>query len=166
MKCRVFFVCALLGMVVCATIAGCSSGPKEGPVVLVNGKLTNNGVPLEVKKATGPSPGGGVDIVFSEYTEGGKRPDPSRVFTASVDADGSFKLPGRFGRGIPIGKYRIGVHQWEPVERKPGVMAPKGSSPKGVDLLKGKFEDNTSPIVRELAEKDRTIEIDLAKPSG
>ena len=157
MKYRVLFVYTLLGMFVCATIAGCSSGPKEGPVVLVTGKLTNNGVPLEVK-------GGGVEVVFSEYMDAGKRPSPGRIFNANVAADGSFKLPGRFGRGIPLGKYRIGVHQWEPVEQKPGAKMPKGMSAKGTDLLQGKFDDTTSPIVREITEKDKTIEIDISKP--
>ncbi len=163
MKCRVLLVCALLGMVVCATIAGCSSGPKEGPVVLVTGKLTKSGVPLEVKKGSGP---GGVEVVFGEYMDAGKRPSPSKTFTASVDDDGSFKLSGRFGRGIPLGKYRIGVHQWEPFQQKPGTKMPKGMSAKGVDLLQGQFDDLTSPIVRDITEKDKTIEIDLAKPSG
>ena len=163
MKCRVLVVCALFAVAVCATFAGCSKGPKEGPVALVTGKLTNNGVPLEVKKGPG---GGGVEIVFGEYTEGGKRPDPGKIFSASVDADGSFKLAGRFGRGIPLGKYRIGVHQWEPVERKPGTKMPKGVSAKGVDLLQGKFDDLTSPIVREVTDKNKTFDIDLTKPEG
>jgi hypothetical protein len=164
MICRVPLVCWLLGVFVCATVAGCSSGPREGPVVLVTGKLTNKGVPLEVKKGTGLA--GGVEVVFSAYTEGGKRPDPSKIFPAEVNADGSFKLGGRFGRGIPLGKYRIGVHQYEPVERKPGVKMPKGVSARGVDLLQGKFDDLTSPIVREITEKDTTIEIDISKPQG
>ncbi len=163
MTCRVLCVCSLLGAFVCATVAGCSSGQKEGPVVLVTGKLTNNGVPLEVKKGPG---GGGVEIVFSEFVEGKNRPSLDKVFSTSVDANGAFKFGGRFGKGIPPGKYRVGVHQWEPVQRQPGEKMPKGASSKGTDLLEGKFDNLTSPIVREVTEKARTIDIDIAKPEG
>ena len=107
-------------------------------------------------------------MIFAKDEGPGKRPDPNNVFNAIVKADGTFTLPGRYGKGIPPGKYRVGVRQWSYTPPPSGgPMDPKVyRSGKGLDLLQGKYEENSSPIVREITDKDRTVDIDLSKPQG
>jgi hypothetical protein len=131
-----------------ATMAGC--GPKlpaEGPVVGVHGRLTKAGQPLVVQGMDGGE--GMIRITFSKYEGEGKAVAASDTYSAMVDANGNFKFPGRFGNGIPPGKYRVSVRQWEPFPAK--------------DLLEGKFDEQHSPLFREVTGKE-SLEIDLSKP--
>ena len=134
---------ALLG-----TVAGCGPGnPAEGPVVGVHGRLTNAGQPLAVQGMDGGE--GMIRITFIKYEGEGKAVAASDTYSALVDARGNFKFSGRFGNGIPPGKYRVSVRQWEPYPQK--------------DLLGGKFDEQHSPIFREVTGKE-PLEIDLSKP--
>ena len=58
-------------------------------------------------------------------------------------------MKGRFGNGIPPGKYRIAVRQWDPYPDR--------------DRLEGKFSEKETPIVRDVDGKT-PIDIDLSKP--
>jgi hypothetical protein len=166
MKClRLLLAFVSLGMLVCVWIAGCGKNklPDEGVVVLVTGKLTNGGTPLEAKP-----PRQTVEVIFAKDEGPGKRPNPNDVHTVQVKPDGTFTMQGRYGKGIPPGKYRVGVRQWSYTPPPSGGrMDPKVyRSAKGLDLLGGKYEENSSPIVREITDKDKTVEIDISKPEG
>jgi hypothetical protein len=154
-------------MLLCLGSAGCGGKglPKDGQPGSVTGKVTNAGVPLEVN-----APRVTVEVVFAKDEGAGKQADPKDVYRARVKEDGTFQLSSA-GKAIPPGKYRIGVHQWSYTPQKEAVKgAPKDTSSRapdrGTDLLKGKFDEATSPIVREITEKDKTIEIDISKPQG
>jgi len=167
---RLFSAYLSLGMLLCLWSAGCGGKglPKDGQAGSVTGKVTNAGVPLEVSV-----PRVTVEVVFSKDEGAGKQADPNDVYRAQVKEDGTFQL-SRAGKGIPAGRYRIGVHHWSYTPQKEAVKGEKGpakKSPsfvagKGEDLLRGKFDESTSPIVREVSEKERVIDIDLSKPQG
>jgi len=130
----------------CLVAAGCGgSGGEE--VVEVKGRLTNAGQPLEVQ---GKEVGLGlVQLQFYRLGPDGKpSTDPEG---ARLDDQGNFTLPGRDGKGIPPGCYRIAVHQWDPYPQ--------------VDRLEGKFDVEKSPITREIDGKSEVI-IYVSKPEG
>ena len=56
---------------------------------------------------------------------------------------------GRRAGGLPPGKYRIAVRQWDPYP--------------DTDKLGGKFDAQNSPIVREITGEEDIV-IDLSKP--
>ena len=162
MRCRSSYAYLLLGAIVGACCAGCpGSTLKEGPVVLITGKLTNAGQPLELK------PDGQIEVIFTPYRDKeSKEVVTSEAFPADVNAQGDFKMTGRLGKGIPVGKYRIAVRQWERVQIKPG-QKPDPEVFKGrKDSLKQKFSETASTIVRDITTKDTAITIDISKPEG
>lgn len=63
--------------------------------------------------------------------DGQQSTDPEE---AAVDAEGNLEVPGAAGSGIPPGKYRIVVRQWDPYPQ--------------VDRLNGKFDEKNSQIIR------------------
>ena len=138
-----------VGLILCGLwAAGCGAKvPDEGPVVVVRGRLTNAGQPLTVR---GRDIGlGFVEVRFCKYRGEGNPIAPNDTFLTQADASGNFQVLGRFGRGIPPGKYRIAVRQWDPYPQS--------------DTLGGKFDEQHSPILREVAGKE-PLEIDLSKP--
>ncbi|MGI8978269.1 MAG: hypothetical protein ACR2FY_03490 [Pirellulaceae bacterium] len=77
---------------------------------------------------------------------------PPTTYPAEVKPDGSYETVGLEGRGIPPGKYRV------------GLSSPYGGGsvtiPKELGL-------SSSPIVREVVQGKDTIEpIDIMKPAG
>jgi hypothetical protein len=159
MRYRMLSAYLLLGVLACAWCAGCSKGGlQEGAVVLVSGKLTNGGQPLEVK------PDGMVEVIFSPVAEKEGEAPPNKLCSAIVDAQGNFKLTGNLGKGIIPGKYRVAVYQWERAQLKPGEKMPKDVVKGRRDALKQKFTEKASPIVRDITLSDKTIEIDISKP--
>jgi hypothetical protein len=139
----------IFALVLCGlSAAGCGAKlPDEGPVVVVQGRLTSAGQPLTVK---GREIGlGFVEVRFCKCQGEGKPIAANDTFPTQADASGNFKVLGRFGRGIPPGKYRIAVRQWDPYPQS--------------DTLGGKFDDQHSPILREVAGSE-SMEIDLSKP--
>ena len=138
-------LCLLLSALLCSFALGCG-GPGE-KVVAVEGRVTNAGQPLPV---AGREMGlGMVRVEFYRIGEDGQQTsDPE---TAGVDKDGYFRVRGPDGNGIPPGKYRIAVRQWDPFP--------------DTDRLEGKFDENNSPIVREIATRAEII-IDVSKPEG
>src|SRR5215475_9803405 len=78
--------------------------------VEVTGRVTRAGQPLHVN---GREIGTGmVQIGFWAIAADGKQ--STQPWEAVVAADGRFRLHGRDGHGIPPGKYRISIRQWDP----------------------------------------------------
>jgi hypothetical protein len=141
---RAHRLCLFWSALLCAVTAGCSGGD---PTVSVRGKVTEAGRPLQVQ---GRDLGlGAVLVQFYRIGDDGQQSaDPEE---AEVDAEGNFRVPGRTGRGILPGKYRIAVRQWDPYPR--------------VDRLQGRFDEKISPIIREITGEEEII-IDVSQPDG
>jgi hypothetical protein len=117
-----------------------ASGCGSGGAIRVKGTVTNNGQPLSV------SDKGMVQVIFIPD-------DPEKAgdtYPANVNPDGTFEVPGKEGKGIPPGKYRVAVRQLDPYPTK--------------DKLKDKFSPEKTPIVRDVA--SREVNIDIANVSG
>ncbi len=140
---RPAFAVILLAMALAA--AGC--GPPAEKTVTVRGKVTDAGAPLVVE---GRDIGlGMVQIHFYRIEEaGGQSSDP---YSALVQEDGTFEIAGHSRPGIPPGKYRIAVYQWDPYPQ--------------TDRLEGRFSETESPIVREIS-TDAELDLDLSRPEG
>jgi hypothetical protein len=135
----------LLIAVVCSLLTGCSSGPPPEPAVAVRGRLTNGGQPLAV---AGREVGTGfVELKFLPLGPEGKV--GTAFFQASVDDQGYYTVPGRQNVGLPPGKYRVVVRQWEPYPQ--------------TDKLGGKFDEQNSKLERTL-DAPGVFDIDLAQP--
>ncbi len=126
---------ALLGLAACLALAGCSGAKR----CKVSGTLTRGGKPLEVHPMTGK-----LMVVFRGIGDGATT-DPQY---AIVKPDGSFTVPGPDGKGIPPGKYRITVEQFDPFPT--------------TDKLGGKFNERNSKIEREVTGNDH-FDLDLDK---
>jgi len=116
-------------------LTGCGGGKKK-----VEGKLTQNGQPLTVSDK-------GVIVMNLVAAEEGKDKTP---YPAEVKSDGTFEITGPERKGIPPGKYRISLQQFDPYPKN--------------DKLGGKFASEKSPLVREVT--GSFLEIDVAKPGG
>ena len=125
-------------------VAGCSPGERA---VQVQGRVTNAGQPLQV---AGREIGlGMVQLQFFRTDEHGRAEGDSEG--AVADSEGRFQVHGRNGKGIPPGKYRIAIRQWDPYPQ--------------VDKLDGRFSADKSTIVREI-NGNQEILIDVARPEG
>jgi hypothetical protein len=130
-----------LFVLILAALAGCSSAPSE-PAVEVRGRLTQAGQPLTVK---GREVGLGlIELKFLPLGPDGK--PGAAFFQASVDEQGYYTVPGRQHQGLPPGKYRIVVRQWEPYPQ--------------TDKLGGKYDEKNSPLERTL-DKPGALDLDL-----
>ena len=122
-------------LLLCA-FAGCGD-PSRPQTVACEGTLLMNGQPLQVaQREIGV---GQVAIEFIPAEPAGPAP---QTYGAQADAAGKFSLPG----GIPPGKYKIAVHQWDPYPN--------------VDKLQGAFSKEKTPLVREIDGKS-PIDIEL-----
>ena len=137
-------LCALiLGALLMLLTAGCSSSSRptastsgQAHKVDIGGKVHLGGKRLQVSKA------GEIKVRF--YSEG---LDDPHAFSRSADVDeqdGTFAI-----KGIPLGKYRIGVYQIDP---RPSH-----------DLLHGRFSKKNTPIIRDVERNGQVFDIDLAK---
>ncbi len=119
--------------------AGCG-GPAGTVTVKCEGTLLKDGQPLQVdKREIGV---GQVTLEFIPVADTGPAP---QTYGAQADAAGKFSLPG----GIPPGKYKVAVHQWDPYP--------------DADKLQGAFAKEKTPLVREIDGKS-PIHIELSKP--
>lgn len=142
---------SLHGLVVLVTIgamaaaiasSGCGkSGPKT---VRVTGRVLLKGQPLAVAPTEAQL--GAVQLRFIELGADGSPSGPS--YSANAKPDGSFNVLGIGGRGLPPGKYRIAVYQYDPYPE---------------DKLGGRFSDERSPIVRQIEADTDLGAIDLAE---
>jgi hypothetical protein len=125
-------------------VAGCGEGER---VVLVKGQVTSAGQPLRV---AGREIGlGMVQLQFFRVEEGGR--SAGNAVGAVADDEGHFVVYGHNGKGIPPGKYRIAVRQWDPYPQ--------------VDKLGGRFTADNSSIIREVTGSEEIL-IDLARPES
>lgn len=141
--------------VACLALAGCGSGNN----VWVTGHLLKGGQPYQApdRQTIGVT-------FYAMETKGndGKNAPANEPYAATYNSDGSFEVPGKEGRGIPPGMYRISVIR----KPKAGKIAPipKGSKAqidRDKDYLNDQFGPETSPIVREIpASVDLTIDLD------
>jgi hypothetical protein len=122
-------------------VLGCSGG---GNLAQIHGKLTKGGQILPV---SGREVGiGFVQVQFFLLNEKGE--PTGEVAGASFREDGiTYNIPGNKGNGIPPGKYRISIQQWDPYPN--------------VDRLNGKFDPEHTPIVREFVQGSQELNIDL-----
>jgi len=115
-------------------VAGCGGGMAK-----VKGKLVENGEP----KAFAPF---SASVQFAKIGDDGK-PDETKMYSAIVNADGTFELVASGGQ-LPAGMYQVVIEM--PV--KPGQRQP--------------FAAHVSPIRRDLKSGQNDLTIDLAKPEG
>ncbi len=126
------------------SLAGCGGSGEE--VVPARGRVLLNGEPLQVR---GRDVGlGSVKVEFYRLGEEGAPSDAPEGMV--VDERGYFELPGRDGRGIPPGKYRVAVYQYDPHPE---------------DKLGGRFGKDNSPIVVEVSGKE-DLAIELSEYEG
>ena len=92
-----------------------------------------------------------MEVAFIEMKGEGREAKAGEVFTTHADENGAFKMAGRLGNGLPPGKYRIAVRQWDPFPQ--------------TDRLGGKFGEKSTRIVREVTGKEEIV-IDVSKPEG
>jgi hypothetical protein len=120
--------------------AGCG-----GPVMLQpKGKVLKSGAPLALKD--------GEDvIVFFVPVVGEGQKHPGDVYgTRYNEADGTFQVTGKDGKGLPPGKYKITV------EHRRGRK----------DLFQGAFGEDKTPFVRDIDVKTGEIVLDLDNPTA
>ncbi len=140
---------------------GCGN---SGDAVRVTGKLVKGG-------ASYAPPAGQLVNVTLVGLGAAARPgtaDPGgEPFWAEVDqARGTFSVPGRDGRGIPPGKYRVAVTRKRTREAfEAAYPTPKKGVSREDDLLAGRFGLQTSAIVREIKSAS-DLTVDLDRPGG
>jgi hypothetical protein len=156
-----------------ALLTGCGSSGS----VKVTGRLLQGGAPYAV-------PDGqriGLTLHAIEARDGsGKLVAGNEPFPAQVNpADGTFRVPGPEGYGVPPGKYRLALvrkltrESLAKIEANPNPRSKrsekrKASGPQGpdreTDLWNGQFSAEKSPIVRTLAGNGELV-IDIDRPS-
>jgi hypothetical protein len=149
-----------------ASLAGLPGCGGSSNAVWVKGKLIKGG-------ARYVPPQGHVVAVTFVATElespEGQVVRSSEPFDADYnDDDGTFVVPGREGRGIPPGKYRVAVTQKMLREAFEAARprARPGQKPitRETDFLDDRFGPSSSPIVREIKGPMEVV-IDLDKPT-
>jgi hypothetical protein len=125
-------------------LAGCPGETVvQGPATTMKGKITKGGQPLPLNTSLGGY----------AYVEVSLTPTSGGVpYITRAAADGSFAIDTADGKPPPAGKYRVGVRQWEPYPQ--------------TDKLGGAFDDKRSPIVVDITDPPKDLNIDLDKPQG
>jgi hypothetical protein len=148
-------------------VVGLLSGCGGKPLVKVHGKVTMKGEPLQAgQRKSGSAPammmGNGelvkveqmesLSVVFYPLTPAGETDKKAEFYWAGVDPDGSYKVLGKEGGGLPPGKYRI------------SVSLPTAFT--NVDELRGAFGPDNSKIIRDIPgePREQEINIDLGNP--
>jgi hypothetical protein len=131
---------AVLRFLSVAAVALTACGCGNAGLIKARGHVVRNGAVLL------PEKGETLSVIFVPYVEAGNKPE--NAFPANVDAEGNFLTPGKRGKGIPVGKYRITV-----------TLAKKNK-----DLLKGAFAVNRTPFIVDLQSPEEIV-LDLDKPS-
>jgi hypothetical protein len=128
-----------------ALLAGCPSTPTPDRKIVAKGKVTKGGQPIPLNKAQFRDYAK-VEIVFISEK------DPNHKVSVDAEPDGTFVLAAEAGDPLPPGKYRVAINQWEPYPRK--------------NTLEGKFDAKNTPIVVEITNPPKDIDIDIDKPQG
>lgn len=85
-------------------------------------------------------------VAIRLYPLQGEEPAAEPASDDLVEADGTFLIFGREGKGVPPGRYRVEVLQYDPYPR---------------DKLQGRFSREKSPIEIEVT-PESALQIDLA----
>ena len=121
-------------------LAGCGgAGDGSQPV---QGTLSMNGAEL---KTSGSNTDGWVELRFLPLDAQGN--SNGTFHQTQVGTKGHFQVLGPSNKGLPPGKYRIAVFQFDPYP---------------TDKLGGRFDEANSPITREITGPTK-LELDLAK---
>lgn len=123
-----FFAWGCIGLLVFGPIGCGRSGPTT---VRVTGRVLLKGQPLSVTPTEAQL--GALQLRFIELDPNGV--PTGRSYSANAKPDGSFNVLGIGGRGLPPGRYRIAVYQYDPYPE---------------DKLGGRFSEERSPIVRQI----------------
>ena len=141
-----------------AILPGCGG---SGNYIWVTGTLLKGGAPYK------PPEGQNVTIAFvgiEIQDEKGSLVKRTDQYQADLSDDGSFKVIGPEGAGIPPGKYRVAISQRYTREAFEALKVKPKKLVRDDDLLKDKYGPSTSPIIREV--KARTdLVIDMDKPT-
>lgn len=122
-----------------AILAGCGTG-----LYKVKGRIVKNGEPA--------MPGKGLHYEVGLIPLDAAGNSLQDVYPANRGKErNDFAVPGKTGKGIPPGKYRIGIRMTDAFGER--------------DELLGAFGDDKSPIIRDIQSSEELV-IDLAKPSG
>ncbi len=142
-------------------LAGCGGG--DG--IWVTGVLKKG---EEIYK---PPEGRKLALYFCPMKDGTAGQPIGEVELADYDArDGSFKVPGREGSGIPPGKYRVALVETllrEELDKLKKAAKPKRGQKRITDdtnFLEDSFGETTSPFVLDL-KTSTNITLDMAKPT-
>src|SRR5215471_8562671 len=128
----------VMSVVVAATIlVGCSGG---GDIVRVTGQLIKDGKPYGAVLSGKEPETFVVDFV-------GTIKERAYRFAATIDANGSFRVGGADGRGIPRGQYKI-------------TVVHSGFQGAGGDRFGARFAEEKTPLVVDLTQNVR-LTIDL-----
>jgi hypothetical protein len=142
--------------------AGCGSSN----LVWITGRVVQGGKPFVCP----PDRQLAVTFIAVEVKdESGKSVANGEPYPAQLDpADGKFIVPGRDGRGIPPGRYRIALTQRPTAEAISEAWAKAGKkrSPinRKTDYFKSQYSAANSPILRVL-ETSCELMIDLDRPT-
>jgi hypothetical protein len=141
---RSFFIAFSVPLCLCVSfplavlsVAGCNRG---GDVVRVSGQLVKDGKPY------GANLGGKEPETFVVDFVGTIKERPYR-FAATIKPDGSFKVGGSDGSGIPRGQYKIAVIH-------------SGFLGAGGDRFNARFAEEKTPLEVDVA-KATSLTIDL-----
>jgi hypothetical protein len=141
-------------------LAGCGSSND----VWVTCELSRNGRPFTVPDAHS------IQVTFYaiEVTDkDGTKKANNEPYAAAPSGEGMFEVPGRDGRGIPPGKYRISVVQKpKTASAAPQPKSKREAADRDFDFLRDRYGPTTSPIVRTVDSKASHLQIDLDNPSG
>jgi hypothetical protein len=127
------------GLVIVLTalfLSGCGDGRFKA-----KGRVVRKGAPFTMAE------GEGMRMTFVPVEAGEKTFD---TYAVVYNKDGSFEVIGKDGKGLPPGKYRIGL---EHLKQKQ-------------DLLEGAFAAANTPIIREVTNTSGEIVIDLDNPTA
>jgi hypothetical protein len=137
--------CCLVALA-CAALAGCGAGESG---VVVTGKVLEGGKPVAIPEYQPEY--NCLEVEFFPLDEAGNLASaPSH--RASVEENGSFKVEGPMGEGIPAGKYRVAVRRLSDEEE--GEEAAAGPW--------AKFDKENSPFVFEVPGGEIVIDISQA----
>ena len=106
-------------------------------------RLVNDDMPLEVDGREAAI--GYVAVRLYRIENGEVAAEPAS--DDMVEADGTFRIFGREGKGVPPGTYRVEVLQYDPYPN---------------DALGGRFSREQSPIEVEVNEANDGLQIDLS----
>ena len=129
----------LAPLLLCLFFTACTSS--SGPVtVSCSGTLLKDGQPLAVANEEI-----GLGMVSLEFIPIETAKPTTERYGVKVNKDGTFSRPD----GIPPGKYKIAVWQWDPYPN--------------VDKLQGAFAEEKTPLIRMIDGKS-PLEIELSRP--